>query len=160
MSFRMLLGSLEELLFILRVLLREVSTQWMLGLWIVDECCQCLYDLVSLSGRLPVLRGDDGKTHLSLLVNVGVVYFRFERYLGRLERVLCGEVNVDAESPFVVGRLFCADETFPVEDVGLVNLDIAKHLLIRCSNVVEFFGQSSSRSHGDEVGRNLISIVS
>ena len=44
--------------------------------------------LIRFGGRLPVLRRDDGQTHLSLLVDVRVVNPRLERNLRRLERVL------------------------------------------------------------------------
>lgn len=41
--------------------------------------------------------------HLSLLVNIGVVYLGLEVDLGRLERVLGREVDLDAKRPLVVG---------------------------------------------------------
>lgn len=47
--------------------------------------------MVRFGGWLPVLCADDRQTHLSLLVDVGVVDLRLERDLGGLEGVLGGE---------------------------------------------------------------------
>ena len=51
----------------------KVSSEGVIRLRVVDEAHQGLDDLLSLGGGLPVLRRHDGKTHLALLINVGVV---------------------------------------------------------------------------------------
>ena len=61
--------------------------------------------MVSLCGGFPVLGANDGQTDLALLIYVGVVYSGLEGDLGRLERVLGGEVDLDLEGSSVVGRI-------------------------------------------------------
>ena len=58
--------------------------------------------LVCFCSGLPVLGTDDGQTHLTLLVNVGVVNFSLECDLGRLEWVFRGEFDLDFKGSFVV----------------------------------------------------------
>lgn len=61
--------------------------------------------MVSFSGWFPVLCADHRQTHLSLLVDVGVVDLGLERDLGGLEGVLCWEDDLDSESTFIVWRV-------------------------------------------------------
>lgn len=58
--------------------------------------------MISLSGWLPVLGADDGQADLALLIDVGVVDLCLEADLGRLERILCWEVDLNAEGTFIV----------------------------------------------------------
>ena len=76
----------------------KVSSEGVIRLRVVDEAHQGLDDLLSLGGGLPVLRRHDGKTHLALLINVGVVNLGSERDLRRLERIFRREHEINDES--------------------------------------------------------------
>lgn len=58
--------------------------------------------LIGFGGRFPVLRTNYRQTHLSLLVDVRMVDFRFEIYFRRLERVLRWEIDFYFERTFVI----------------------------------------------------------
>lgn len=75
----------------------EWGSQW-LGKKLVQT-------LVCFCGRLPVLCADDGQAHLTLLINVGVVYLGLKANLRRLEGVLGRKIDLDAEGAFVVWRV-------------------------------------------------------
>lgn len=85
----------------------------MLWLRVVHQGDERLDDLVSSSGRFPVLCADDGQTHLALLVDVGVIDAGFERDLGGFEWVLGGEDDFNPESAFVIGGIVRNDESLP-----------------------------------------------
>lgn len=75
----------------------KVSSEGVIRLRVVDEAHQGLDDLLSLGGGLPVLRRHDGKTHLALLINVGVVDLGPERDLRRFERIFRREHEINYE---------------------------------------------------------------
>lgn len=58
--------------------------------------------LIRLCRRLPVLRTDDGKTHLTLLIDVGMVNAGLKADLGRLEWILCRKSDFYFEGSLVV----------------------------------------------------------
>ena len=106
--------------------------------------------LVCLGGRLPVLRTDDGQTHLTFLVNVRVINFCLEGDFWWFEGVLSGEINSDAESTFVVrgillgmvnnrtslwvmgsarSRTYRDYESIPLQDIRFIHYNIPEYLL-------------------------------
>lgn len=60
--------------------------------------------LVSFCSRLPVLGADDWQADLTLLVDVGMVDFRFEGDPGRLEGVFSREDELHSKGSLVVRR--------------------------------------------------------
>lgn len=62
--------------------------------------------MFGFSGRLPVISLNDGQADLALLVYIGMVDLGTEVYLGRLERVFCGKVDLNTESPLVIRSSF------------------------------------------------------
>ena len=73
----------------------KVGSEGVVRLRVVHEANKGLDDLLCLGGRLPVLGRHDRETHLTLLVNVGVVDLGSERHLRRLEGILWREHQVD-----------------------------------------------------------------
>jgi len=146
------LGSFEKFLFILGVLFGEIPTQWMLWLWIIDQRGKSLNDLIRFCCGFPVFWRNDGQTDLALLIDIRVVNLCFEGHLGRLEWILSRKTDFNFECTLVVGWLISTDKTLPKKYVRIIDLYITKNLLIGCSDVAEFFGQSSGRSHCEGVG--------
>ena len=65
-----------------------------------------------------------------------MVDFGLERDLGRLEGVLGGELDVDAEGALGVRRALRHQEAVPRQDVGLVHHDVAEGLEARVADVL------------------------
>lgn len=101
-----LLGIFHESLVVLQKFLGHIGTHRVLGLRIVDEGNQRLYHLIRFRCRLPVFGTDYGQTYLTLIVDIWMVYLRFERDLWWLEWVLWREVDFNAERAFGVRRIF------------------------------------------------------
>lgn len=92
-------------------------------------CASFHRTLVSFSGWFPILCADHRQTHLSLLVDVGVVDLRLERDLGGLEGVLCWEDDLDSESTFIVWRVVLLEGRKRENDVWLKGeLSPAEHV--------------------------------
>ena len=91
-----------------------------------NELETCPFTLVRPCSRLPVLRADDGETHQTRFINIGMVDLCLEsylledatakavynaplmirgQYLGRPEWVLCRKHYLNSESSSVIRRL-------------------------------------------------------
>lgn len=101
-----LLCIFHEFLVVLQKFLGNIGAHRVLGLRIVNESNQRLYHLVRFRCRLPIFGTDYGQANLALIVDIWMVYLRFERDLWWLEWILWREVDFDAERAFCVRGIF------------------------------------------------------
>ena len=71
----------------------------------VCKACVSLLTLISLSGRFPVLWTDNRETHLTLLINVRMIYFSEEHDFRRFERILGQKLYIYSKSTFIIRRI-------------------------------------------------------
>merc|ERR1719392_275896 len=113
-------------LFCLSKLLCQICPERMIRFWIIHQSYQCLYNLFCLSSWFPVLSRDDGKAHLTLLVNVWVVDLGPEANLWWLEWIFGGEYQIYQESSLVIRCLVRNRQALPHQQITLVHLHISK----------------------------------
>lgn len=104
---------LGELFAVFQILLRQIGSERMFWLWIVDQGYESLDNLISLRCRFPIFRADDGQAHLAFLIYVWMVNFGFEANFWWLERVFGRERDFDPECTFVVGGVFRNNQARP-----------------------------------------------
>jgi len=83
--------------------------------------------LIRFRCRLPVLRLNDGQTHIPLFVDIGMVYFGNKCNLWRLERILRREVYLNFERAPVI-RLLFLKETYSSVFIRHLSEDILQFL--------------------------------
>merc|ERR1712088_643390 len=98
-----LLGVFHELLFIPAIFFSKITSQWVIGFWLIDERHQSLNHLISFCCWFPVFNGNDWQANLTFFVNIRVVDFRFKVDFGWFEWILCSKNDFDSESSFVEG---------------------------------------------------------
>merc|ERR1719362_810128 len=140
-------GVFKELFLVLTIFLGKITSQWMIGFWLIDERYQSLNHLISFCCWLPVLYRDNGQTDLTFFVNIGVVDFGFKIDFRRLERIFSREYNFNSKCSFVEGRSIRNHQALPLKNVLLINNDVLERLKACLSDILKLFLKPSGRGH-------------
>ncbi len=96
---------------------RDLGHQRVVSVWLVEHGTDGQQDLCHGQRRAPLFL-QNVQADAAVTVDVWVVDTRREVALGRLERVVCGELDVEEEDPALVGRVRGThDGRLPVVDV-------------------------------------------
>jgi hypothetical protein len=86
----------------------------------LDEISQ---NVRGFRGRFPVVRIDNGETHVPFFVHIRMVDLCLEEDGRGLEGVLFRKGHLDSECSVVVRHFRRYDKTLPDQDIGFINLE-------------------------------------